>query len=115
MSPSLLRQVTNPALISSDISHVTASDEVKSSMLPFSSPMANIRLSETVSTSYFGDTGYDELIRRMRRRERNGSSSLGELEVCHGCPFGDVSIERLPYLDLFSWVRVISRPCRALE
>ena len=51
MSPSMLRLVTNPALISSDISHVTTSDEVKSSMLPFSSPTANIRLSETVSTS----------------------------------------------------------------
>jgi hypothetical protein len=54
-----------------------------------------------VSTSFFGDTGYDELIRRIRRRERNGSSCFGELEVCHGCPFGKVAIKRLPYLDLF--------------
>ena len=46
MSPDTLRQATNPALISSDISHFTALDEVKSSMLPFSSPTANIRLSE---------------------------------------------------------------------
>ena len=59
-----------------------------------------------VSTSYFGDTGYDELIRRIRRRERNGSSSSGELEVCHGCPFSEVPIERLPYFDLFPWVRI---------
>lgn len=46
MSPSKLHQATNPALISSDISHFTTSDEVKSSMLPFSSPTASNRLSE---------------------------------------------------------------------
>jgi hypothetical protein len=46
MSPGKLRQDTNPASISKDISHFTTSDEVKNSMLPFSSPTANIRLSE---------------------------------------------------------------------
>jgi hypothetical protein len=44
MSPSKSHQVTYPALISSDVCHFIASDEVKSSMFPFSSPTANIRL-----------------------------------------------------------------------
>jgi hypothetical protein len=46
MSPGKLRQAAYPALISSDISHFTTSDEVKNNMLPFSNPTANIRLLE---------------------------------------------------------------------
>jgi hypothetical protein len=115
MSPGKLRQATNPALISSDVSHFTTSDEVKSSMLPFSSPTANIRLSEKSQHILLWRYRYDELIRRIRRRECNGSGSFGELDVCHGCPFTEVSIERLPYLDLFPWVRVNGPRCCTLE
>jgi hypothetical protein len=83
--------------------HFTASDEVKSCMLPLSSPTANTRLMKTSVSTSLGGTAYDELIRRIRRRERNGSGSLGELEVCHCCPFDEVSVKRLPYLDLSPW------------
>ncbi|SRR6266403_483759 len=108
MSPSKLHQVTYPALISSDICHFTASGEVKSNMFPFSSPTANIRLMKTSAHTF--NIGYDELIRCIRRRECNGSGSVGELDVCHCGPFSEIAIKRLPYFDLSPWVRV-NGPC----
>jgi hypothetical protein len=43
---------------------------------------------------------YDELVRLVRRRERNGGGSTRQFQIRNCCPFGKVAIEALPYLHL---------------